>query len=55
MTVQNGTVTDAVPGDVMGWVWCRISERTVSYSGGALFLVFALHGLWQGGSGLHNA
>jgi putative Ca2+/H+ antiporter (TMEM165/GDT1 family) len=33
----------------------RISERTVSYSGGALFLVFALHGLWQGGSGLHNA
>eukprot|EP00291_Cryptomonas_curvata_P022291 CAMPEP_0172175762 /NCGR_PEP_ID=MMETSP1050-20130122/14414_1 /TAXON_ID=233186 /ORGANISM="Cryptomonas curvata, Strain CCAP979/52" /LENGTH=318 /DNA_ID=CAMNT_0012847913 /DNA_START=123 /DNA_END=1079 /DNA_ORIENTATION=- len=33
----------------------KISERTVSYSGGALFLVFALHGLWQGGSGLHNA
>jgi putative Ca2+/H+ antiporter (TMEM165/GDT1 family) len=32
-----------------------ISERTVSYSGGFLFLVFALHGLWQGGSGLHNA
>mmetsp|Transcript_59204 Transcript_59204/g.157222 ORF Transcript_59204/g.157222 Transcript_59204/m.157222 type:complete len:214 (+) Transcript_59204:220-861(+) len=33
----------------------RISERTVGMSGGCLFLLFALHGLWQGGSGLHNA
>ena len=25
----------------------RISEKTVSFSGGILFLLFALHGLWQ--------
>uniref|UniRef100_A0A7S4KUE4 GDT1 family protein n=1 Tax=Guillardia theta TaxID=55529 RepID=A0A7S4KUE4_GUITH len=33
----------------------RISERTVAISGGLLFLVFAIHGLWQGGSSLNNA
>jgi putative Ca2+/H+ antiporter (TMEM165/GDT1 family) len=33
----------------------RISEKTVSLSGGCLFLIFAAHGLWQGGSALNNA
>uniref|UniRef100_A0A7S0V7P2 GDT1 family protein n=1 Tax=Hemiselmis tepida TaxID=464990 RepID=A0A7S0V7P2_9CRYP len=33
----------------------RISERTVSFSGGFLFLLFAAHGIWQGGSALNNA
>lgn len=33
----------------------RISEKTVSLTGGCLFLIFAAHGIWQGGSALNNA
>jgi len=33
----------------------RISERTVACSGGCLFLIFAVHGVWIGSSSLVNA
>jgi len=33
----------------------RISERTVAISGGCLFLIFAVHGVWIGSSSLVNA